>query len=425
MQTALTQSEKILNGLIIAFIGSLFLPDMPVVGNILLAALLIYSITRTSWKEKKALFQNRKAVVMMTIFMALQLLSLLLSDDKKNAAGLFILRLPLLLFPCILGTIRIGEPLKNRLLLSYTMLMTFIALICVGYACSQWRHTGDASWLYDDSLSFVTGQQSVYMAQSINLAIFFLVYLLRIAYPVKKMVAWSILLFLLLFQFMLASRIAIITLYIAILIVVLQLTIGRKRYLATALLLGSLMLVAISLPHIFPKTVNRFKELQYTGFQYNSLSKESHYNMALTPDQWNGANIRLAIWSCGLELARTHWLTGIPLGDKQKALRDAYTQKGFVFAASSNRNMHNTYLDVMVNMGILGLLVFLAGFIALPAYTAFRLSDAPGLFIVLSFAAAMFTETWLDRSLGCMLIGLFLSLTAAWSSQKSLPSPNS
>ena len=35
-----------------------------------------------------------------------------------------------------------------------------------------------------------------------------------------------------------------------------------------------------------------------------SMGKESHYNMEVTADQWNGANLRMAAWRCGWKAAR-------------------------------------------------------------------------------------------------------------------------
>jgi hypothetical protein len=69
-------------------------------------------------------------------------------------------------------------------------------------------------------------------------------------------------------------------------------------------------------------------------------------------------------------------------------------------------------------MGILGLALFLAAWLFLPALSAIRAHDLPGLFGILSLTTAMFTETWLDRSLGCMMLGLFYSLFSSWQNPK-------
>jgi O-antigen ligase len=76
--------------------------------------------------------------------------------------------------------------------------------------------------------------------------------------------------------------------------------------------------------------------------------------------------------------------------------------------------MHNTYLDVLCNLGIIGLCIFLLGYLVFPLAGSYRTRDGLGLFIILSFAVAMVPETWLDRSVGCIMLGFFLSLVSAW-----------
>ncbi len=107
-------------------------------------------------------------------------------------------------------------------------------------------------------------------------------------------------------------------------------------------------------------------------------------------------------------------LMGVPLGDKQDKLVEIYRQQGFSYAVESRRNLHNTYLDVLTNLGIIGLVVFLLGYIVLPLVGSARAKDGLGLFIILSFVVAMVPETWLDRSMGCIMLSFFFSLVSAW-----------
>ena len=168
-----------------------------------------------------------------------------------------------------------------------------------------------------------------------------------------------------------------------------------------------LLIAAALLMKFFPKTLNRFRELEYTGYVYNSQATESHYNGQLTAEQWNGANIRLAVWKCGWDLAREHLLLGVPLGDKEDKLMEVYRERQFEFALRSRRNMHSTYLDILCTFGIIGLVVFLAGWLLFPLLTCLRNGDLLGPFI-LGFAVSMMTETYFDRSIGCLLAAFFL-----------------
>ncbi len=125
-------------------------------------------------------------------------------------------------------------------------------------------------------------------------------------------------------------------------------------------------------------------------------------------------NIRLAVWRCAWELVEHNWLVGVQLGDKQDRLMDVYRSKNFEFAIATRRNMHNTYLDVLCSFGIIGLAVFLLGFLIYPAIGCYKANDALGGFILISFAISLFTETYIDKSVGCILLGFFVSFLISY-----------
>jgi O-antigen ligase len=160
----------------------------------------------------------------------------------------------------------------------------------------------------------------------------------------------------------------------------------------------------------FPRTANRFKELKNANY----MSRAGEGRGAANPDQLNGTNIRFSVWNCGWDLFQRHPWSGVPLGDKEDKLMGVFRERGFEYAIDARLNMHNTYLDVLCNLGIAGLLVFLLGYLVLPLMASVRARDGLGLFIILAFAFAMTTETWPDRSIGCIMLGFFLSLVSAW-----------
>jgi O-antigen ligase len=286
------------------------------------------------------------------------------------------------------------------------------------YAICQYNRSGNTDSLYDDSLTVAIGRQSVYVAIAVNLALFTYVYLLQkrsFAIQYKGLVFLSIA-FLVVFHYMLANRIAIISLYAGFLIFAIWHYRRAKKFLEGALLAVFLLAGAAAMIRFFPKTVSRFRELKHTSYSYtNGGHPGEHYDpVAPVADAWNGANFRLAVWKCGWQLFRQHPLAGLPLGDKQDQLMQVYKDRQFDFALQARLNMHNTYLDVLCNLGVFGLLVFLLGYLILPLVVSYKARDGLGLFIVLTFAVAMSTETWTDRSVGCIMLAFFLSLVSAW-----------
>ena len=411
--------EKILYFGVGAFFISLLLPDMPVINNIVTGAIVLNCFLYNSFAEKKQLLWRRKEILLMVLFYGLHIVSAFLSADRRQGMELLVLRLPLLVFPLSIGLIVIREELKDRILLFFGIIITLTALACLSYAYYQYRKFNDAGYLYDDSLTALIRKQSIYFALLVNLTLFGYVYLLlkpafRIQY---KGLIYAAIAFLLVFHFMLASRIAIITLYSSLLLFAVFHFMRKKAFLKGTVLLAGLLTGAFLLVKFFPKTLNRFKELNYTEYQFNHHGIESHYNMQLTADQWNGANIRLALWKCGWQLSLRHWLVGVQLGDKQEKLMEMYKENHFDFAFESRRNMHNNYLDVLSCFGVIGFLVFLLGYFILPLRGAVKERDILACVIIGAFAASLITETYMDRSIGCLLLAFFLSFISSTGGQ--------
>ena len=213
--------------------------------------------------------------------------------------------------------------------------------------------------------------------------------------------------FLFAISYLLASRNLMIVLYMFTFGFALY-YIFKKNYLKGATLILGLALGVFVIFKFFPKTINRYKELAYTQFDYKSMGEESHYNMEVTKDQWNGANFRIAAWRCGWELFLSSPLKGVDIGDKKDVLMDKYREKDFQFALKTQKNVHNNYLDILYSMGLIGLSLFLVGWVILPLIYANRYKDWLSVFILLTFAIAWITEIYFDRSLGGMLTGFFI-----------------
>ncbi|MDO6432584.1 O-antigen ligase family protein [Flavitalea sp. BT771] len=413
---SLSRKEQLLYWLSAGFFCTLFLPGMPVVNNVFTGGLFVFSFFYNTLAEKRQLLVLRKEVLLMVLFFLLHIISVFFSQDKREAVNMLVLRIPLLLFPLSLGLIHIRPALKNRILLSYCCVVTVVALICLVWALAKYLRTGDGVYLYNDSLTLPIKMQSSYFALVVSVAVFSIFYLLESGYLVRlpKRYAQLSIVFLLVFHFLLASRISLFILYAGLLILAGSYMVKMKRTGLGLLLVAGLLICVVVCIRAFPKTLNRFRELEYPTYHFNSEAAESHYNGTLTPDQWNGANIRLAIWKCGWQVGKAHWLTGVQLGDKQARLMEAYKANGFEFGVRNRRNMHSLYLDIFCCFGIIGLALFLAGYLVLPLRTAWRSADWIGLAILLTFAIGMIVESYFDRSAGCLLAGFFFSFIAGY-----------
>lgn len=210
-----------------------------------------------------------------------------------------------------------------------------------------------------------------------------------------------------------------LVLYTSTLIFALYHIIKKRKYLEGATLIMGMLIGVFLIVKFFPKTINRFRELTYTNFNFQQDGAESHYDMALDSTQWNGANSRMAIWQCGWQLFRQNPVFGVHLGDKKDKLMEMYREKKFGFAIRTQKNLHNNYLDILVSLGITGLLAFLVSWIILPLRLLWQQQDMLGSTILLTFALAMVTENYFDRSLGGMLFGFFITFLVSHKTSKN------
>ncbi|WP_127130987.1 O-antigen ligase family protein [Pseudoflavitalea rhizosphaerae] len=403
--------EKGLYALFAGFMISFFLPGMPVVNNILFGLLFVYSFLFNSMAEKGALLRRRFAIIGMLLFFLLQILSIVYSDNKSEAIEMLVMRLPILMFPIALGTISIGSLLRKRIMVLWVMVILLASIVSTIVGIMNVAKTGETSWLYNDSLTGpALAWQSSYFAMLLTVTFFMLAYLINTgAWPVRRTGTYIICIFLLIFHFLLASRASILLLYSSILLYAIYIIVLRKKIKLGLLVIGGLVMGGVLLVSVFPKTINRFRELGYRHYEYSNKGAESHYNMEVKEGQWNGANIRLAVWQCGWELVQLNPILGTGLGDKMDDLLEVYKRNGFVMGVETRRNLHNTYLDVLVSTGFVGLLLFLLSWVFLPLTYCFKNRDWVGACIIGAIAFGCITETYIDRSQGNYMFSFLIT----------------
>jgi O-antigen ligase len=420
----MTKKEKVLFVLILFFLTTLFLPWLKL-ANIFAAIFLgVYSFFfdsfgedsfaiqkenfSNSFKAKWQLLKERKYLLWMFLFFVMVVISVFLSSNFHKGLRYLDPRLPLAYFPLSVGLLRLRKEVKDKILLGFAWLTTFIMLICLCWSLTRSEFFKKPEFLYNDSFTGILKQQSIYISLLVNLSIYIFTY--HILYQRGRYRGWMIFAVVFLFatNYLLASRNLMLVLYLFTLGLAFYYIFKKKKYFEGATLVLGLLLGVFVIFKFFPKTFNRYKELAYTQFDYKNMGKESHYNMEVTKNQWNGANFRMAAWRCGWELFLSSPLKGVDIGDKKDALMDKYREKDFQFALKTQKNVHNNYLDILYSMGLIGLSIFLIGWVILPLIYANRYKDWLSILIILTFAMAWVTEIYFDRSLGGMLTAFFI-----------------
>ncbi|WP_227006260.1 O-antigen ligase family protein [Rufibacter latericius] len=353
----------------------------------------------------------------MLLFFVALVISTLLSEDIGRGLHHLKIRLPLLLFPASIGLLQLKKSFIEKVLLSFAVITTLVALVCLGTSIQTSGYFQRPEFLYNDALTGITRQQSIYVALAVNLAIYVFAKSLFFDQTKYKILTSLAILFLFAFSYLLASRIMFALLLLATLCFSLYYILRERKIVIGFALVITLVVGTGVIYKLMPSTFNRYRELTYQKFEFDSRGKESHYNMEVTPDQWNGANFRLAAWTCGLEVFKSQPIKGVDLGDKDAVLLEKYKEKNFYIAIETDKNVHSNYLDVLFSLGVIGLIVFVLGWLILPLLFVFKTQNGLALLFLLTFAAAWITEVYFGKNFGTMLVGFFIPFVL-------IPTPN-
>ena len=404
----MTKKEKILFTLILLFFATLFFSKTTTINVIVMAVLVLYSFFFNSWQEKWQLLKQRKAIGAMLLFFVYVLLSGIFSENSAGTLHALKIRLPLFFFPISIGLLYLRKDFKEKVLLNFAALTTLIAVACLGFSAYQYSLNHRSDIFYNDNLTLLLKQQSIYFALLVNIAIYIFGYFVLFTDHPRKTIMGFAIFFLFAISYLLASRINLAILGAISFLTCSYYIISRKKVLEGIALVFGMLLLGFGIYKFKPTSFNRFKELAYTEFDFENQGKDSHFNVALNADQWNGANFRLAAWNCGWEVFKENAIFGTGIGDKDDALRAKYKQKNFRFALQNDRNVHNNYLDILFSLGAIGFVIFLASWVFLPLMKTVTHQDGLAFVIIITIAVAWITEVYFSRNFGTMAVGFFI-----------------
>lgn len=129
------------------------------------------------------------------------------------------------------------------------------------------------------------------------------------------------------------------------------------------------------------------------------------------------ADPRFKIWSCGWELIKhcPHPLWGYGCGTAAGLLQEVYEERDFALAIESRWEMHNQFLEVLVENGVVGLLLFV-GMLLFPMFGKTSLRSYYRIWIPM-LCVNLFFESMLSRSIGTYPVAAIL-LMAGLSDEK-------
>lgn len=342
-------------------------------------------------------------------FLLLTAVSVLWSANTKEGLKYVELRLLLLLFPYIFCSVSISVKSLRKIFL--TFISALILGLIVGGLNSSYNYwlTVDSGYFYNDNLVGILNKQATYFSIYINCGIIALVYLYNRGNNVARWIFLGIGATFVFALLLLAVRTSILTFVLLIILISIYQIIknaSRKKGILGIIGLFFVLLLIFTLP----QTANRFKSLTTNlDYQFDNPNPVNHFNGEITSDNWNGLNLRRALWHCGKDIIKQQPLLGVGGGDYKEAMITQFESKNFKYALQQNFGIHNQFLYAWISFGAIGLLVFLSS-ILIPMIFAYDKQNFLFLAFILIFLISFLTENTLNRYIGVYFYGLFNSL---------------
>lgn len=401
----------------ILFMGFIFLPLH--INNIVIGIFILHTIYRNRNRIGWNLFKESPVLLMLIIPFFVFGLSVFISNDWLEGWKMLEKKLCLFIFPLIISIHQPDEREWNKSLLYLLFVFVAVTILCLLYQFYGFViGVGDSGMFYNDLLIGLLNMQAVYFSWYVTIFMVIVAWL-----KVNQKLSWKsaciVMSYLLVINILLASRIALFLslIVVAVFIIIrLRKVVGlRKSVFIGALLMGCLSTSVI----LFPQTFNRVKSIGNTTVNFNNTNPINHFNGEIKKENWNGLNTRLAIWACAVRAIRKNVLVGFGIGDTEKALREAYEEKNFVFGLTNNFNSHNQYLDILLNAGVIGFLIILGAWFKLIQFAIKKVNYLLLIFIAISLLV-MLTENILNRNQGVFFFSFFISLFSLFNFKKEV-----
>lgn len=356
---------------------------------------------------KKDLITNKKAAVLFFLFIVFyvwQISGLLLADSFNTGIERLFKRLSFLLFPLVLfyPSSRI---IKNiNLIIRLFAICTFIYLVlCFGNALHNSLTIQNHKWIFNPNPEDYNYENYFYGSRLSDpvhpsyLAMYLVMSILisseslfdnSLSYFKKGLWVALILVFIVTLYF-LSARSGIIAGILIIPFYFLLKFFKRLPKWIALIILASLAVVLV----VFAKKNERVNS------SFEGIMKENI-------DETLKNDPRLLIWKSALGVVRNNLILGVGTGDASEELKQEFISRGYINGFYGNLNAHNQFLEILLENGLIGLILFLA-ILSYMAYIAINQQNILlGMFILATIIFFIF-ETMLNRLGGVSFFALF------------------
>jgi len=388
-------------GILIMIILPLHVKYLPPFMILWLIIALVENILNRTWTIEKNVLM---IFIGFILIFSITLFGLIYDDNRSNGLVQIFRRFSFLIFPLIL--LFPGTGIKSRinnLLRVFVYSTSLFIIICLIYALTRsihilngvWTfnlHSTEEYWInYFLGTDFSFSQHPSYLSMYVVLSIFIsLEYLFTESQKLISKIKWLLLSLLLLVSlYLLSSRAGILS---VIILIPLYLLFKIRSIKNKVSILGSGILIIASLLFFFL----RGERIQ----SYVQEKSGTPIIERLKTDE------RMSFWKSAVGVIKENPVFGVGIGSSCEELKKEFKKLGFVEGYYENLNAHNQYLEVILESGLIGLLIFL-GTIGTMLYIAIRNRNLLyGVFITMMLIFFMF-ESILNRLAGVTFFALF------------------
>jgi len=367
----------------------------------------LFWLWENKFKLSRKMFQGNKAGILFLLYVCFflwQISGLLLADSLDSGIERIFKRLSFFLFPFVLffpGK-RIVENIK--ILLKLFAVFTFIYIIyCLGNAFCNSLNADDGRWVfnphpsdYDYENYFFSSRLSdpvhpSYLTMYVILSMFISLetFLARAKSAIKRGIWLLISIVFLFVVYLLSSKAGFLALTTLLPFYILCKL--YKKY--SKWIVVSLVLVLIAGFFAIAKTN------VIINYSIEGISKE-RFDTTFQND------IRVMIWKSALGVIRHNLIFGVGTGDASAELKKEFLARGYSLGYYDNLNAHNQYLEVFLENGLVGLLLFLA-MLGFMLFIAISERNLIYLLFIIMMIMFFFFETVLNRLAGITFFSLF------------------
>lgn len=309
---------------------------------------------------------------------------------------------------------KVKETQVNRILTAFSIAVFLASAYCMIIGIFNYENTKDLSYLFFHSLVSPIHQHPVYFSVYTFICIVYLFGRVSKSQPVVTVILYMLLLlYFSVLLFLLRSKIVVGTAFIYAVYQLVKNMIHHKPPFRWAIIYP-LLLIGLILTVLF--TSNPFSEQVYLLDKAElSVLNESKFD---PNDRFDDISIRLTLGKFCFGILNDHhaWVFGVSPGDAQPDINQRVSESGMFtgFPGTEDRgflnyNLHNQYLQTMLNSGVAGLLL-LAGILFMIFKKALRLKSRILLPVIFVFTAFFLTESVLERQMGILPFFFFISI---------------